>query len=100
MLIHRFLSFVPALIFVLVSIPRLSYTLPNKRRRLLPFKEIPFGGKILLACRIALSLALVGTSIALAVKWEGSSVLAGEYSGRAAWILEVVAAVSHLIGSS
>jgi hypothetical protein len=92
---RRFLSFVPALIFVIVSLPRLLYTLPNKKRSLLPLKDIPFTGKILLFCRTALALAFVGTSIALAIKWEASPILGREYSGRAAWILEIVAAVSH-----
>jgi hypothetical protein len=91
----RFLSFVPALIFVVVSLPRLLYTLPNKKRRLLPFKDIPFTGKLLLICRIVLALAFVGTSISLAIKWEDSTIIGREYSGRAGWILEIFAAVSH-----
>jgi branched-subunit amino acid transport protein len=91
----RFLSFVPALIFVAVSLPRLLYSLPNKKRRLLPLKDVTLTGKLLLFCRTALALAFVGTSIALAVKWETSTILGREYSGRAAWILEIVAAVSY-----
>lgn len=94
----RFLSFVSALVFVFVSLPRLIYTLPNKKRRLLPFQEIPITGKILLGGRTALALAFLGTSIALAIQWEDSPVVGREYSGRAAWILEIVAAVSN--GSS
>jgi branched-subunit amino acid transport protein len=94
-LMPRFLSFVPALIFVIVCLPRLLYTLPNKKRRLLPLKDVPFTGKLLLICRTALALAFVGTSIALAIQWEDSNILGREYSGRAAWILEIVAAVSH-----
>ena len=90
-----FLSFVPALVFVVASLPRLLYTLPKKKRRLLPFEDVPFTGKILLACRAALALAFVGTSIALAIRWEDSTILGREYSGRAAWILEIFAAVSH-----
>ena len=90
-----FLSFVPALIYVIYALPRLIYILPRKKRRLLPLKDLPTGGIILLGCRIALALSLCGINIALAIKWEGSSVLGGEYSGRAAWILEIIAAVSH-----
>jgi hypothetical protein len=91
----RFLSFVPALIFAVVALPRLLYTLPKKKRRLLPLKDVPFTGKLLLICRTALAFAFVGTSIALAIKWEDSNILGREYSGRAAWVVEIVAAVSH-----
>jgi len=94
MLMPRFLSFVPAIVFVVVSLPRLLYTLPKKKRRILPLKDVPFTGKLLLTCRILLALAFLCSSIAVAIKWQGSNILGREYSGRAAWILEIVAAVS------
>jgi hypothetical protein len=94
MLTCSFLSFVPALVYVLYALPRLNYILPRKKRRLLPLKDLPARGILLLACRIALALSLCGITVALAVKWEESSILGEEFSGRAAWILEIAAAVS------
>jgi hypothetical protein len=89
-----FLSFVPALLYVSYASPRLVFILPYKKRRLLPLRELPAGGIILLVSRIALALALIGSNVALAVSWQRSASLGREYSGLAAWILEILASVS------
>jgi hypothetical protein len=88
-----FLSFVPALIFVLLSLQRLVFVLPTKARRLLPLGQIPWSGRILLVTRVALCAYLIAANAALWAEWEKTTGLRGEYSGWLAAASEVVAAV-------
>jgi len=88
-----FLSFVPSLVFVLSALPRLLYTLPRKKRRLLPLSHLPTDGIVLLLVRVALSGCLVAANVAVWITWEKSDVLEGEWSGWLAAAFELAAAV-------
>jgi hypothetical protein len=91
-----FLSFIPAAILLIFASARILRLL-RKKRRLLPFRELPPCGALLLLSRGLLALGLFGTSVATWLVWETTPELKGHWSGWIASVLENMVSVSALI---
>ncbi|ORY27634.1 P-loop containing nucleoside triphosphate hydrolase protein [Naematelia encephala] len=92
-----FLGFVPALVFAILAAPRVVYISKSKRRRLLPWTEIPLKGWALLVVKSLLSLILLGAASAVWATWEKTDSLRGQWSGWTSGAFEVVAALLILV---
>ena len=88
--IDSFLATIPALV-LLVLLPARLYRLYGKERRLLPLRELPWTGILLLASRVGLTCGLLAANVAL---WATLTAHLSQWSN---WLANATQTIASLV---